>query len=263
MDTLPIAFLVDENIYMHLKPVCLSIIKHISIAHHFCILTDTSHAQQLIHDYFLTFSDPQHFTVKFISPEDYSYLSSIYTPEGRTDIKALNLAQCIIYRYFDFPKLLFMEPDQIVIKDLMPFWNYICTSDVKIGATAYNIGSITLSTLRRLYPSTNTTAYNCGVMVIDTLFWKNRNCEQLCINAILQQKRTNGSFFNYYAEGAINIALQHLITPLDIKYNTCNLGWNLDMPRTQLQNAVILHWNGPNKPWLSNGFYKHLYTHDC
>jgi lipopolysaccharide biosynthesis glycosyltransferase len=80
------------------------------------------------------------------------------------------------------------------------------------------------------------------------------------MNAILEQKRKNGAFFNYYAEGAINIALQMFITPLDIKYNTCNLGWNNDIPVSQLENAVVLHWNGPHKPWLSSGLYKHLYT---
>lgn len=56
------------------------------------------------------------------------------------------------------------------------------------------------------------------------------------------------------------------------------LGWNQDIPQHRLTSAKILHWSGrgkyvcvcsdiliniiigPGKPWLTNGFYRDLWT---
>ncbi len=261
MTLIPICFLVDENVCMHLKMVCLSILKHIKCEYHFCVLTDTDHSKKSIEELFKTFCNPLNFTIKTIKEEDAIFLESIYTREQRGDIKSLNLAQCIIYRYFDYNKLLFMEPDQIVKKDLTVFWNTIVSEDIKIGAAVYYQNGVkTLTTLQKLYPGKPVYAYNCGVMVIDTKFWKENSCEKLCIDVIKKQKETNGEYYDYYAEGAMNVALQPWIMPLNPIYNTCNLGWNPQVNSTILENAVILHWNGPMKPWKLDGYYKHYYT---
>ncbi len=259
MSLIPICFLVDANVSMYLKMVCLSILKYIKYDYHFCVLTDTEHSKYSIEELFKTFCDQSHFTVKSLKSEDAVFLESIYISEQRGDIKSLNLAQCIIYRYFDYDKLLFMEPDQIVKKDLTVFWNQVISEKNKIREVSYQNGAKTLITLEKLNPGKPVYAYNCGVMVIDTKFWKEKNCEMLCMDAIKKQKEMNGEYYNYYAEGAINVALQPWITHLDEKYNTCNLGWLPQIDSKILENAVILHWNGPMKPWKLDGYYKEYY----
>ena len=39
-DILPVCFIVDENIYIHLERICKSLLKHVSMPIHFCILTN-------------------------------------------------------------------------------------------------------------------------------------------------------------------------------------------------------------------------------
>ena len=69
----------------------------------------------------------------------------------------------------------------------------------------------------------------------------------------------NGGYYNFYAEGAMTVALQMHFKQLDNICNTFDLGHNPNISNEVLNKAIILHWNGPQKPWKENGLYKEYY----
>jgi len=258
---IPICFVVDENIYMFLETVCKSIIKNVSLTIHFCILTNKEENINNIERLMDTFSNKTQYTIKSLTVEHDEYLKSLYIPEQRVDITGFVYSQILFPEYFsNFKKILFLEPDQIVKSDLAMLWNEIMEKDINLGAVNYKNGSNTLNTLAKLYPERQNKGYNAGVMIVDTEFWIKNNFTTLCFDVIIKQKESNGKYYDYYAEGAINIALQTHIYELDSIYNTVNLGWNPDIPKHILDKAVILHWNGNSKPWKENGLYRSYYV---
>ena len=187
-------------------------------------------------------------------------LNSLYVEESRKDITGFGYAQLLLPEYFaEHKKLLVMEPDQIVQADLAPLWCDVWEKDIKLGAVDYNLGTTTLSTLSKVYPGKTVKAYNTGVVVVDTAHWNASKYTQMCMDVVEIQRKQNGSYYNFYAEGAINIALQPYIVELSSIYNTCNLGWIEGISKDILDKGVILHWNGTRKPWSSDGLYKSYY----
>lgn len=260
---LPVCFIVDKNVYMFLETVCKSIIKTLSMSYHFCVLTESKSTAEKVLELLTSFCDESFITVKVLSESDIEYLNSMYVQESRTDITGFGYAQLLICNYFsEHKKILFMEPDQFVQYDLAPFWIEMNEKKIVLAAVNYNNGALTLNTLRKLYKEGNVIkicAFNCGVVVYDTEFWIKHNLGKLCFDAVAKQKETNGKYYDYYAEGAMNTALQNYFYELDKKYNFCDLGWKSNIPKSYLDSAIILHWNGLNKPWKPCGYYKEYY----
>jgi lipopolysaccharide biosynthesis glycosyltransferase len=258
--SIPICFIVDENIYMHLLMICKSIIKHTTIPYHFCILTNRSENIDPIRGLLGSICDELNYTVRALTDNDVSLLSSIYVQESRVDITAFGNAQLLLPDYFsEFKKFIFLEPDQIVRRDLGPMWKEIVDNDIKLAAVPYMGGHLTLRTLFSLYPNTDFCAYNLGVVIVDTEFWKEMKCRDRCLEACKRQKEMNGGYYNFYAEGAMTVALQMHFKQLDNICNTFDLGHKTNISKEVLNKAIILHWNGPQKPWKENGLYKEYY----
>lgn len=258
-DILPVCFIVDENMYTHLETVCKSLLKQVSIPIHFCILTNNEENIPKISLILELFS--KNYTIKSLLIEDLELLNFFYLPEERTDIAKFGYSQLLFPKYFtNFKKILFLEPDQIVRSDLAYFWREIWEKDIKLCAVDYKIGSKTMATLTKLYPGRIVKCYNAGVMIVDTEFWINNDFTGLCFDVVKKQKDTNGTYYDYYAEGAINVALQTYIVEADPKFNTCNLGWSKNIDKKIIEKGIILHWNGPQKPWKPDGLYKSYYS---
>lgn len=257
-DTLPVCFIVDHNLIRQLEPVVKSLVHNVSLKLHICVLTNLESNVPVIQA-LLTKLVGEHHTVSCITDEHMRLLDSVYVGETRSDITSFGYSQLVLPHYFtSFPKLLFMEPDQIVQRDLNDLWDSVVSNNIMLSAADYGEGQRTLKTLKELYGGGK--AYNCGVMVIDTANWIAQDYTSLCIDAAKKQKELNGTYYNFYAEGAMNVALQPYITEMDRAYNFCNLGWVANIPRDAINAAAILHWNGTNKPWKPNGFYVDYYT---
>ncbi len=261
-DTLPVCFIVDENLIQQLGPVVKSLISNVSLSLHVCVLTNSDTHIPAIESLLIPLVGKDKQTVRCISDDHKRLLSYIYVAESRTDISYFGYSQLVIPYYFQmYPKILFMEPDQIVQHDLNEFWAVVNSENILLSAVNYSEGNNTLKTLKLLYGGGN--AYNCGVMIVDTANWIKHNYTSLCVEAALKQKHSDGTYYNYYAEGAMNIALQPYIVEMNPTYNFCNLGWMENIPKDYIEAATILHWNGPRKPWKSEGLYKEYYINYC
>lgn len=259
MNKLVVAFIVDENLIIHLKPVISSITSKLSIDFHVCILTNIEENIEKIYDT-LSFLEKSKITVKTIKEEDKQKMDEIYFQEERVDIKSFIYSQIYLCHYFDeHKKILFMEPDQIVRVDLAKFWEEVYEKDIKLAAVESQAGEKTLATLKAIYPNRPIKRYNAGVVLYDTEYWKSNRLLEKCIEECINQKYEGGNRFNFYVEGAMNIALQDYYKILDKRYNCMDLGFREDIKKEEIEEGFILHWNGNSKPWKANGLYKEYY----
>ena len=185
--------------------------------------------------------------------------------EGRADIPPFGAyAQLMVPRYFsEFKKLLYLEVDQIVQKDLSSLWHHVYSEGIVLGAVR-NLNGETGEYIQpndenftSKYPGA--TYFNTGVFLFDTNYWESNSLEDLCLSYVAKQRDSLGNEYMYYAQGAINHALASTISSLKEKYNWTGLGYRDGIPSAFLNNASILHWNGPSKPWISGSNYQSYY----
>lgn len=247
-------FAPGENHLCYLDRVFQSIDKHISIDYGFCVLLPDENS-----------SVCSKFPVKtkVISESDLKVCDSVYFREGRADIPAFaTYAQLLIPKYFsEYSKILFMEVDQIVQKDLAKFWHQCFSEDIKLGAVRSRNSDGSFANppelFRKVVPGG--AYYNMGVVLVDTLFWNENSFTDRCFSECKIQKECHGDRFNFYAQGAMNNALHEYVTDLGFEYNVTGLGYKKDYDQETLKTAVILHWSGPRKPWELDGLYKEWY----
>lgn len=249
-------FTPGKNHQKYLEQLLDDIIKFASKSVNFCIFADEIDKN---------FKSKYPINIKLISKNDKEELKSLYFKEGRSDINPFSAyAQFLLPKYFsEYESFIFMEVDQKVKGDTASLWKICKEKSVDLAASSYYnkiFEKWTLPSFNRLYPGK--TMFNTGVMYVDTKKWISENFEKKLYDELYLQKKTNGKRFQFYAQGAINNALHQYIYELPIIYNTTGLGYVKAIKKQIIDDAIILHWNGPKKPWLHNGMYKDLYYED-
>lgn len=250
-------FAPGDNHIQHLEPVFRSIAKHITTGYEFGVLLPDASC-----------SVKSEFPVvtKVISESDLALCNQLYFQESRVDIPPFaTYAQLLIPKYFsEYPKILFMEVDQIVKQDLAQLWQRFDSEDIKLGAVRSRNSDGSFGTppksFLRVAPEGH--YFNMGVVLVDTAFWLEKDYTEKCFSECRKQKESNGARLEFYAQGAMNNALHEYVTGLDFKYNVTGLGYKTDHDPKILDDAVILHWSGSRKPWVLDGLYKRLYYPD-
>lgn len=261
MNSLTICFIIDNNLVNHILPVIQSILKYSSIPVHFCILTNEETTKTNIKNVLESLVQVNNYEIAVLCEEDKTIMKEVYSPESRTDLTYFIYSQFYISKYFcKYKKILFLEPDQIVKKDLCDLWNKVWNEDIKLAAVVSNAGEHTINTLKSIYPNKEVKTFNAGVVIVDTEYWNDNKFTELCIRECIKQKDENGNRYDFYQEGAMNIALQEYFIELDTSYNCMGLGWQESIPKEEIEKATILHWNGNKKPWLAEGLYKEYYS---
>gem|GEM_PF-3340242 len=247
-------FAPGKNHIKYLERVFQSIDRCITIKYELCVLLPENN---------YSFYSDYPVKIKVISKADLNLCNQIYFQETRKDIPAFaTYAQIFIPKYFsEYKKILFMEVDQIVQKDLSYLWEKSILDDIKIGAVRSRDSNGNLlippESFRKIAP--NGAYFNMGVVLIDTEFWVKNNFTEKCLNECKIQKDTPGNRFEFYAQGAMNNVLHEYVIDLGFEYNVTGLGFKCDYDPSILDNAVILHWSRSRKPWHINGLYKELY----
>jgi len=249
-DKLVIALTPGENHFQYVDHLIDSIVSKLTIDYHVCLISPTPG---------LTINhNKDKVTVKDLRKEDKEYFEEIYAPESRGDIGSFVYMQLLVPDYFDeYDKILFLEVDQYVQKDLAPMWREMHDQNVNLGAVPVNIRKEIPPSFRKPFP--NKHYYNTGVVVHDVAYWKQHNLRNLCFNECVKQKQEGGQRFRFYVQGAMNHALSDHFHPINHNYNFMGLGFYTDLQEQDLNNASILHWNGTRKPWADNGLYKNRY----
>ena len=256
MDKAIFIFTPSHRQQQYLEYVFDSIANFISIPYQFCLFTDK------LND---NFTSKYNIDIRIVNKEDLNLLEKNYYPEKRSDIPAFSAyAQFLIPKYFsNYDAFIYMEVDQIVKGDLANLWNMCIEKSVPLAAAAFlddDFARITVESFNNIHPGAK--CFNTGVLYVDVKFWLKYGLEDLCFKELAIQKVSEGTRLDFYAQGAINNALHLFIYEIPWVYNTPGFGSVRGIPTKIIENAKILHWTGPRKPWCEDGLYKDLFYSD-
>eukprot|EP00921_Rhytidocystis_pertsovi_P013598 GHVQ01022007.1.p1 GENE.GHVQ01022007.1~~GHVQ01022007.1.p1 ORF type:complete len:972 (+),score=251.98 GHVQ01022007.1:42-2957(+) len=107
--------------------------------------------------------------------------------------------------------------------------------------------------------------FNAGVVVVNINYWRREKLTDEAEMIVSTLRR--GGVATHKGQSTVessqiplNILFNHRpVLSLNAKWNRPHFGWNRHISPKAVSSAYLLHWNGPLKPWLPNGLYKHLW----
>ncbi|KAF2601210.1 hypothetical protein F2Q70_00024340 [Brassica cretica] len=238
---------------------------------------------------------PKEATVQVQRFEDFSWLNSSYSPvlkqleseamkefyfKTERSESAESGAESLKYRYPKylsmlnhlrfyipkiFPKLekvLFLDDDVVVQKDLTPLWSVNLKGKVNgavetCGASFHRLKSYLNFSDRhvseRFDPEYCGWAY--GMNVFDLREWRKHNItETYHFWQNLNEKRT------LWKLGTLPPGLMtfyNLTVPLQKKWHLLGLGYNREIDVKKIERSAVIHFNGHSKPWTELGISKY------
>uniref|UniRef100_A0A7I4ACQ5 Hexosyltransferase n=1 Tax=Physcomitrium patens TaxID=3218 RepID=A0A7I4ACQ5_PHYPA len=164
-----------------------------------------------------------------------------------------------------FPKLnkiLFLDDDIVVQRDLTPLWHTDLNGNVNgavetCGASFHrfdkylNFSNPLIST--NFHPNACGWAY--GMNVFDLKEWK-----KLDITGIYHRWQSLNEHRSLWKLGTLPpglITFYNLTQPLEKSWHVLGLGYNPAVEESEIEAAAVIHWNGNMKPWLEIGMAKY------
>lgn len=177
-------------------------------------------------------------------------------------------------------KILFLDDDVVVKKDLTPLWSV--SLEGKVNGAVETCGKsfhrfdkyLNFSNphiARNFDPHACGWAY--GMNIFDLKEWKKRH-----ITAIYHKWQTLNANRTLWKLGTLPPGLAtfyKLSHPLDKSWHVLGLGYNPNIDKSLIEGAAVVHYNGNMKPWLEIGIskfkrhwaqyvkYDHLWLQQC
>ncbi|CAK8999544.1 unnamed protein product [Durusdinium trenchii] len=107
-------------------------------------------------------------------------------------------------------------------------------------------------------------SFNAGVMVIDLERWRQRHASQLIAEWIAMNARRR--LWLHGSQPPLLLLFHDEVVSLHWSWNVDGLGHRLNYPKNVLNEAKVLHWTGPLKPWRHHGVNRKLWephTREC
>lgn len=186
-------------------------------------------------------------------------------------INPLNFARFYLHEYLpDAPRVLWLDLDTIVLSDIAPLFQ----SEMQhvVAAVPRNGLRGTVDYIYSKHPairrgSPGARAFNPGVLLIDLKRWRSESMvqrveswvqvlfddwENAANESELWQKEPEPT------QSPLNLACDGAFDHIDWRWNVLNLGvqgyfLRRGVPSRCVEEARILHWNGPEKPWRPGG----------
>ncbi|CAN6830208.1 unnamed protein product [Brassica oleracea] len=256
---------------------------------------------------------PKEATVQVQRFEDFSWLNSSYSPvlkqleseamkefyfKTERSESAESGAESLKYRYPKylsmlnhlrfyipkiFPKLekvLFLDDDVVVQKDLTPLWSVNLKGKVNgavetCGASFHRLKSYLNFSDRhvseRFDPEYCGWAY--GMNVFDLREWRKHNITETY--HFWQNLNENRTLWKLGTLPPGLMTFYNLTVPLQKKWHLLGLGYNREIDVKKIERSAVIHFNGHSKPWTELGISKyqaywtkyasleHPYTSSC
>lgn len=100
-------------------------------------------------------------------------------------------------------------------------------------------------------------SFNAGVMVIDLNRWRQRHASQLVAEWIAMNARRR--LWLHGSQPPLLLLFHDEVVSLHWSWNVDGLGHRLNYPKNVLNEAKVLHWTGPLKPWRHHGVNRLLW----
>ncbi|KAJ7524588.1 hypothetical protein O6H91_17G012900 [Diphasiastrum complanatum] len=169
--------------------------------------------------------------------------------------------------YPKLDKILFLDDDIVVQKDLTPLWSVDLLGKVNgavetCGASFHRFDKyLNFSNphiARNFDPHACGWAY--GMNIFDLAEWERQD-----ITGIYHKWQNLNEDRALWKLGTLPpglITFYNLTYPLDKSWHVLGLGYNPGIELTEIDNAAVIHYNGNLKPWLEIGFarYKPFWT---
>lgn len=159
----------------------------------------------------------------------------------------MNFARFFLPYYFDLSKVLYLDSDIIVNRDISELYELDFDNNYFMAKTI----------------DEQTRYFNAGIYLTDFEYWKKHNITNKCIDIMKRHKESKQGLFKHGTQPILNMIFKDNYTELNPLWNVTGLGHNNNISKDILDNAYILHWTGKNKPiknsfkHYSNYFYKY------
>ncbi|KAL6135452.1 hypothetical protein ACLB2K_067680 [Fragaria x ananassa] len=213
--------------------------------------------------------------------EDFTFLNSSYVPSlqglGTMETSKRNrnpysslLHELRFYMPEMYPKLnkiLFLDDDVVVQKDLTGLWNIDLDGKVN-GAVETCFGSFRRYAQylnfshplirERFNPRSCAWAYGMNIFDLDT--WRQEGCTEQYHS--WQNLNENQTLYKSGTSAAGLITFYSKTKSLDKSWHVLGLGYNPSISMDEINKAAVIHYNGHMKPWLDIAMnqYKNLWT---
>ena len=106
-----------------------------------------------------------------------------------------------------------------------------------------------------IWVPTNLPSFNAGVLMLNLALWRERNAKEV----VEYWVRQNQGLWRHGSQPSLLLGFGEEVEKLDWFWNVDGLGHRLNFPKSILNDAIILHWTGPLKPWLKDGINRMLW----
>eukprot|EP00123_Amoebidium_parasiticum_P018405 comp24193_c2_seq1/m.44374 comp24193_c2_seq1/g.44374 ORF comp24193_c2_seq1/g.44374 comp24193_c2_seq1/m.44374 type:complete len:984 (-) comp24193_c2_seq1:240-3191(-) len=192
-----------------------------------------------------------------IMPFDPASVPAIKVWQGPQNLNnPLNFARFQLTSLFPtLEKLIYIDPDVVVQGDLCDMW------DGHLKDSRYALAAVP-STRQETYAKfiidyeatrvdKNEVYFNAGVMVLNLKIWKEKNKDAEIAKWLdLNRQRP---IYKFGSQPPLLLAFYRDYEQMDYTWNYRHLGHKVGLPIDKIAQAKILHFNGPRKPWRSNG----------
>ncbi|KAL5562343.1 hypothetical protein UlMin_032090 [Ulmus minor] len=164
--------------------------------------------------------------------------------------------------YPKLDKILFLDDDIVVQKDLTPLWSVdlqgMVNGAVETCKESFHRFDKYLNFSNPMI-SENFSPHACGwafgMNIFDLKEWKKRN-----ITGIYHRWQDSNEDRTLWKLGTLPpglITFYNLTYPLDRGWHVLGLGYDPALNQTEIENAAVIHYNGNYKPWLDLAISKY------
>ena len=102
---------------------------------------------------------------------------------------------------------------------------------------------------------TNAPSFNAGVLMLNLKLWRERNAKEVVEHWV----SLNHGLWRHGSQPSLLLGFGDEVARLEWYWNVDGFGHRLNYPKNVLNDAIVLHWTGPLKPWLKDGINRKLW----
>lgn len=155
-------------------------------------------------------------------------------------------------------RLLFVDVDVIVQRDIAELWDNVALSDGQLLAavlrTAPTYGNFFGKATQDLYEhkyghklDLAQPTFNAGIYLLNLALWRRKRCSADSRFWMKQNKAHR--LWTFGTQPILLLLAYQRWGELDTRWNVNGLGWRTDLTSADLDQAFALHWSGKSKPW--------------
>ncbi|CAL9237166.1 unnamed protein product [Arabidopsis halleri] len=181
-------------------------------------------------------------------------------PNYKSMLKLLRFYIPIIFPKLE--KILLLDDDVVVQKDLTPLWSIDLKGKVNGAVETCGVTFHRLDTYLNFsdqHISENFDPKACGwaygMNIFDLKEWKKNNITETY--HFWQKLNENQTLWELETLPAGLIMFYNLTLPLESKWHLLGLGYDKEIDEKDIENSAVIHFNGPLKPWKELGVTKY------